>query len=69
MKIIRIFDSRSKALTRTSQEGRVGIMMSIALSSCPDEGLKPHIRRQGRVERLHHINVLVEQHVAASESP
>ena len=44
-------------------------MTSIALlSSCPNKRLKPHIRRQGSVERLHHIDVLIEQHVAASKT-
>ena len=43
-------------------------MTNIALlSSCPDKRLKSHVGRQGCVERLHHVNVLVEQHVAASK--
>ena len=44
-------------------------MTSIALlSSCPDKRLESHIRRQGCVERVHHVNILVEQHVTASKS-
>jgi len=38
------------------------------LSSCPDKRLESHIRRQGCVERVHHVNILVEQHVTASKS-
>ena len=44
-------------------------MTGIALlSSCPDKRLKSHVGREGCVEGLHHVNVLIEQHVAASKS-
>ena len=45
-----------------------GGQLRLVLASCPDERLEPGVDRQGVVEGVHHVDVLVEQHVAPSQA-
>ena len=45
-----------------------GGQLRLVLASCPDERLEPGVDRQRVVEGVHHVDVLVQQHVAPSQA-